>query len=194
MPDYRRAYRPGGTFFFTLVTEDRARILCEEPARKILHRAIAECALTRPFMLEAMVLLPEHLHALMTLPPGDSDYSTRWAFIKARFTHEWLESGGAERPRTGSRIFNRRRGVWQRHFWEHLIRDPRDFEHHVDYIHYNPVKHEHVTCPHAWEYSSFHQWAARNSYEPDWCCACDGNLVVPPSFSDLDEIAMEMGE
>jgi putative transposase len=116
------------------------------------------------------------------------------AFIKARFTHEWLESGGAERPRTGSRIFNRRRGVWQRHFWEHLIRDPRDFEHHVDYIHYNPVKHEHVTCPHAWEYSSFHQWAARNSYEPDWCCACDGNLVVPPSFSDLDEIAMEMGE
>jgi putative transposase len=193
MPDYRRARRPGGRFFFTLVTEGRAPILCTETARSILHRALAECAATRPFVLDAMVLLPDHLHGMWTLPSGDSDYSTRWAFIRSRFTHEWLGAGGAEERRTGSRIFNRRRGVWQRHFWEHLIDDEDDFEQHLNYLHYNPVKHGYTACPHLWPFSSFQKWVSRGAYEGGWSCACDGRVVVPPAFA-VNEAAIEMGE
>ena len=93
MPDYRRSYQPGGTYFFTVVTEGRAPILCGDLARSILHTAIAECASQRPFSLDAIILLPDHLHAQWTLPPDDWDYSTRWASIKSRFTHEWLAFG-----------------------------------------------------------------------------------------------------
>ena len=194
MPDYRRAFEPGGTYFFTLVTEGRAPILCTDLARPILHRAIAECRRSRPFDLEAMILLPDHLHTLWTLAPGDSDFSTRLAAIKARFTHDWLEAGGAEQRRTGSRIHGRRRGVWQRRFWEHVVRDEDDYARHFDYLHHNPVKHAYVKCPHAWPYSTFEKWVGRRAYEPTWHCACDGRVVTRPSFAGLNETQIEMGE
>ena len=194
MPDFRRAYRPGGTFFFTLVTEERADILCTDLARSILRRAIAECRATRPFEPEAMVLLPDHLHAMWTLPPGDSDYSTRWAAIKAKFTHDWIAAGGAERRRTGSRVHDRRPGVWQRRFWEHVIRDEDDYALHLHYLHFNAVKHGHANCPHAWPYSTFEKWVNRNVYEPTWACACDGRPIVVPKFEGLNQIEIEMGE
>jgi putative transposase len=148
MPNFRRQHVSGGTYFFTLVTENRRAILCTESARSILHRAIDDCRRDRPFDAVAIVLLPDHLHAIWTLPHGDAGFSIRWARIKAQFTREWLTHGGQEQGRSSSRLQQRRRGVWQRRFWEHLIRDAKDYESHFHYIHYNPVKHEVVRCPH----------------------------------------------
>ena len=180
MPNYRRAFTPGGTFFFTLVTEDRRPILTEPIARRALHDAIAARARDQPFDLVATVILPDHLHAVWRLPVDDSDFSSRWSRIKSDFTRAWLASGGAEADLTPSRRKNRRRGVWQRRFWEHCITDPDDFTRHVDYVHYNPVKHRHATCPHAWPWSTFHRWAAAGQYPPTWLCACHTPDVHPP--------------
>lgn len=155
MPYFRRVFVPGGTYFFTLVTERRAPLFADATARRLLHEAIAECGYRYPFALDAIVLLHDHLHLLMTLPPADADYPTRVSFIKAAFTRSHLAGGGVEQPRSSARVRKRRRGVWQRWYWEHRIRDGRDRHCHLDYIHYNPVKHGYVTCPHAWPFSSF---------------------------------------
>lgn len=191
MPRYRRATRPGGTFFFTLVTEDRAPILTSDLARPILHRAIDACVERRPFTLDAIVLLPDHLHLMLTLPDNETDYSTRIASIKATFTRAYLQAGGAERPRFPSRIRQRRRGIWQRWFWEHEIHDRNDYNNHLDYICYNPVKHGLVRCPHAWAFSSFTRLVHRRSYDPDWQCRCGQHAPEPPDFSKLPVEQME---
>jgi len=191
MPNYRRAYRPGGTFFFTLVTYRRAGFLCDEPARAMLRSAIERCRSAYPFVTEAMVLLPDHLHALWTLPEGDADFSRRWGRIKKAFTQAWVGAGGWEGAISDSRADNRRRGVWQRRFWEHTIRDERDYERHLHYIHYNPVKHGLAACPHAWPWSSFRRLVTENIYEPDWCCTCDGRVAEEPDFEGLHVEQME---
>jgi putative transposase len=185
MPWYRRYFKPGGTFFFTLVTEGRAPFLCDDSARRILHDAIDLCRQTRPFTLDAIVLLPDHLHAIWTLPDNDADFSTRWAFIKSTFTRHWLAAGGRERPRSASRLRTRRRGVWQRQFWEHCLRDENDLHRHLDYIHYNPVKHALAPCPHAWPWSTFPRFVDRLCYDPAWLCTCDGRHPTPLSFDPL---------
>src|SRR5687768_13416942 len=137
MPNYRRTVRPGGTFFFTVVTYDRLAFLCNAKARAMLRTALRLCQTLRPFEIEAFVLLPDHLHTVWTLPVGDSDFSTRWGLIKKAFTQSWLASGGREGHVSVSREANQRRGVWQRRFWEHTIRDEDDLHRHLDYIHYN---------------------------------------------------------
>jgi putative transposase len=194
MPYYRRAHIPGGTFFFTLVTENRAPILCDDLARTVLHSAIADCAQLRPFVVNAIVLMPDHLHMLVTLPEDDADFSTRLAFVKARFTHDFLACGGTEQLRSASRLAKRRRGVWQRWFWEHAIRDTADLNNHLDYIHFNPVKHGLASCPHAWPYSSFSRHVRQNSYDSDWQCTCDGQTCRPPELGTLNTHKMECGE
>ena len=188
---YRRARWPGGTYFFTLITENREPFLCEPAAREILRKAIVACQTARPFTTDAMVLLPDHLHAIWTLPEGDTDYSGRWASIKAGFTRAWINRSGREQGRSASRVRHRRRGVWQRRFWEHLIRDSDDLSAHLDYVHYNPVKHGYVACPHLWPHSTFHRWAREGFYEHAWKCVCNGGMVTPPIFSGLDEVGME---
>jgi putative transposase len=184
MPDYRRIHRSGGTYFFTVVTERRSPFLCDPAARRILHAAFDACRASRPFEIDAIVLLPDHLHAIWTLPDGDADYSTRWASIKAQFTRAWLGSDGArsEQPRTNSRIRHRHRGLWQRRFWEHTIRDEDDLNRHLDYVHYNPVKHGLARCPHKWPYSSFAKWVCRKGYEPEWCCGVTTTRSNPRIF------------
>ncbi|HEY7088189.1 MAG TPA: transposase [Tepidisphaeraceae bacterium] len=191
MPDYRRAHAPGGTFFFTVVTEGRVDIFGNDRARSILHASIHECMKSRPFTLDAIVLLPDHLHSIWTLPPTDANFSTRWAFIKSNFTRRWLEVGGAEQPKTGSRLHNRRRGIWQRRFIEHTIVDERDFSQHLDYLHYNPVKHELASCPHEWPYSTFKKWVSRGVYEEDWACCCQGRGVSAPCFESMPNLEIE---
>ena len=191
MPNYRRVVRPGGTFFFTVVTERRAKILCDDAARSILRSAIDQCRVRRPFELEAVVLLPDHWHPLITLPDDDTDYSVRLASIKANFTRDWLAAGGRESPRTVSMRRHGNRAVWQKRFWEHTIGDDEDWGAHLDYIHYNPVKHGLVTCPHLWPWSSFAKWVRRGVYTRDWMCVCDGRQVEPPSFFQFDGWDME---
>ena len=114
----------------------------------------------RPFRLDAVVVLPDHLHCIWTLPPGDTDFSMRWNLLKGHFSRA-IEKG--ERI-SQSREKRRERGLWQRRFWEHLLRDQEDFNQHVDYLHWNPVKHGWVTRVADWPHSSFHDYAARGIY------------------------------
>jgi putative transposase len=169
MPQYIRAFVPGGTFFFTVTLLERRRKLLTENIDK-LREVFKAVRRRQPFSIEAIVILPDHLHCVWTLPSGDADFSSRWHDLKARFA--------AQIPR-GERLSARRlrkgeRGIWQRRFWEHVIRDERDFECHVDYILYNPVKHGHVARAADWRYSSFHRYVERGIYNLDW--AADDNV------------------
>src|SRR6266571_793426 len=135
---YRRAYAPGGTFFFTLVTEGRQPILASPAAIATLREAFRTVKTARPFEIEAIVILPDHLHCIWTLPPGDGDFATRWRLLKTWFTkHRPPEFHS---PLTASRCAKQQQAVWQHRYWEHQIRDQTDYNRHVDYIHYNPVK------------------------------------------------------
>ncbi len=168
MPNYRRLWVPGGTFFFTVVSYRRQPVLCDPPVRAALRKAIAVARRKHPFTINAWVLLPDHLHCLWTLPPGDADYATRWAIIKrhtslaCRDTHrrvEWL---------TTSRQKHRESTLWQRRYWEHQVRDETDFIRRADYLHYNPVKHGLVQRVADWPYSTFHREVQRGIYPADW--------------------------
>ncbi len=189
MADYRRWHVAGGTFFFTVVTHGRAPLFADEVARRILGAQFRACQQEWPFEINAIVLLPEHLHAIWTLPPGDAAYPRRWAWIKKEFTKAWLASGGAEQEVSATRRERGDRGVWQPRYWEHTIEDEHDFDRHFDYLHWNPVKHGHVRCAGDWPASSFHRWVAAGVYDRDWGCSHRGTL----SFDDLEETAMEMG-
>jgi putative transposase len=191
MPNYTRAFQPGGTFFLTLVTERRAPIFAEESSRAILHGALEQCRKYHDFVIDAIVLLPDHLHLIMTLPERDADFSIRVNNLKANFTRRYLEAGGAEQEPSSSRRQHRSRGVWQRRFWEHTIRDPTDLRHHLDYVHFNPVKHGYVRCPHDWPHSSFRRFVAENCYDLNWCCQCDSRTTTPDDFEEIAESAGE---
>ncbi len=191
MAEYRRAHSPGGTFFFTVVTYDRQPFLCDSSARKLLRTVIEQCRDQWPFEIEAMVLLPDHLHALWTLPENDAAYSKRWGWIKKTFTQCWLESGHLAAEVSESKILRRRLGIWQVRFWEHQIRNEKDMEAHLNYIHYNPVRHGLANCPHSWPYSTFSKWVSREQYTKDWCCVCEGKTSKPPAFDSLPIQHME---
>ncbi len=170
MPNYRRAHVSGGSYFFTVVTYKRANILLSELARATLRTVIKECQERAPFQVDAFVLLPDHLHTIWTLPEGDSNYSFRWSFIKKEFSKRYMVQGGRELKQNKSRKEKFERGIWQRRFWEHTISGEKDFEHHVDYIHYNPVKHGLVKCPKDYAYSTFHTHVRRGIYPLEWGC------------------------
>ena len=138
--NYRRLYIPGGTYAFTVCLKDRrARLIVDKIGE--LHRSIARVQSNHPFDTIAWCVLPDHLHAIWTLPDGDHDYSTRWRLIKHGFTRSMGQSG-----------------IWQNRFWEHFIRDENDLAAHMDYIHWNPVKHGYVTDPADWPHSSWHRY------------------------------------
>ncbi len=163
---YRRVITPGGTFFFTVVTFRRRAILLEEPAIDLLRQALRSVMPRHPFKIEAAVILPDHLHMIWRLPQGDSDYPTRWRLIKSYFSHRWEER--EEEPVTASRQKKGERSVWQRRYWEHCIRDELDMRRHVEYIHYNPVKHGLAGSPGEWKYSSFAWYVKAGLYPHDW--------------------------
>jgi putative transposase len=190
MPDYRRWFREGGTYFFTVVTYNRRNIFSNELARSFLHRAIAEVMAFRPFEMQGIVLLPNHCHCIWKMPDDDENFSVRWQMIKRRFTKSWLNRRGDDVPVSVSRTKRGERGVWQRRFWEHLIVDQQDLARHMDYIHYNPVKHRYTRCPHQWEHSSFHRWVREGVYEMDWVCQCNQDNEIP----DFKDIAHSVGE
>src|SRR5262245_46607835 len=138
MSNHRRWYQPGGTSFFTIVTYGRFRLFEEKPARKLLGEVMREVAQELQVETVAVVLLSDHLHEIWTLPTGDEDFSTHWKTVKQRFTERWLGMGGQEMQVTPSQARRGNRGIWQRRFIEHLIREEDDLERHCDYIHYNP--------------------------------------------------------
>jgi putative transposase len=164
MSDYRRCFVPGGSYFFTVVSERRAGILANDLARDCLRDEIRHCQQHLPFRVDALVMLLDHIHTIWTLPPDDCDYSKRWGIIKKHFTQTWLTLGGTEQSVTASRLRYRRRGVWQRRFWEHALHDERDYQTHFDYLHFNPVKHGLVKNVLAWPYFSFHRRAEQGVY------------------------------
>jgi len=163
MPRYIRAHIPGGTFFFTVALLERKRRLLIEHI-DALRKAFASVQAQRPFTIDAAVILPDHLHCIWTLPEGDADFSARWHAIKSRFSRSLPNQ---ERLST-RRSAKGERGIWQRRFWEHAIRDDEDLARHMDYIHYNPVKHGHARSVADWPYSTFHRLVKRGVYAPDW--------------------------
>ena len=170
MPDYRRNRVPGGTYFFTINLLDRSRPLLIERI-DLLRSAVRRVHELRPFHIDAWVVLPEHMHTLWTLPEGDADYRGRWQAIKMLFSKA-IKPG---EPRSPSRQIRGERGIWQRRYWEHTIRNDHDHAAHMDYIHFNPVKHGLVTNVVDWPYSSFHRSVAMGLYPANWTSKDDGS-------------------
>jgi len=161
MSSYRRPRTAGATIFFTVALQQRgATLLCDEV--QILREAVAVTRHERPFGIDAWVVLPDHMHCLWTLPSGDADFATRWRLIKARFSRR-LAPG----MRRASHILRQERGVWQRRFWEHHIRNEEDFAAHQQYCWFNPVKHGLVERAEDWPFSSVHRAIAEGRFATD---------------------------
>jgi putative transposase len=160
---YRRAKTEGGTYFFTVNLADRRQSTLVQHVEQ-LRSAIRVVKERHPFTIEAIVIMPEHLHTIWTLPEGDNDYPTRWALIKAAFSRTLPKGESISK----SRCSKGERGIWQRRYWEHLIRDDEDFARHVDYIHFNPVKHGHAVNPIDWVYSSIHRSISAGMLPANW--------------------------
>ena len=162
MVNYRRNLLPGATYFFTVTLADR-RSTALITHIDVLRHAFRVTRREMPFQIDAIVILPDHLHSIITLPEGDAHFPQRWRSIKTTFTRGVMQ--------TGTPLFNRDgtgRRLWQRRYWEHTIRDDNDFVRHVDYIHYNPVKHGLAAAPAAWPYSSLHRLIRAGVVPPDW--------------------------
>ncbi|GGD47426.1 REP-associated tyrosine transposase [Sinisalibacter lacisalsi] len=163
MTNYRRVSIPGGTYFFTVALANRTASTLVDHVDVLRHAFLATRA-ERPFVTDAFVVLPDHLHAVWTLPEGDADFSTRWRLIKSRFVREI----GAAASRSASKHVKGERGIWQRRFWEHRIRDETDLAMHVQYCWANPVKHGLVTRAVDWPYSSIHRDIRAGRVAPEW--------------------------
>jgi putative transposase len=173
MPEYRRLRVPGGCYFFTVnLWERRGNSLLTRHI-PLLRAAVRRVRAARPFTIDAWVVLPDHLHAVWTLPEGDDDFSTRWRLIKTFFARGLPPDERISRSRRQAR----ERGIWQRRFWEHAIRDDADYAAHVDYVHVNPVKHGLAATPAAWPYSTFRVWIDHGRDPPSW--SGDGMEDIP---------------
>ena len=178
--EYRRLFAPGGTYFFTQVTYQRRPILSTPEAVEKLRNAFRYTLDRMPFTIVASVILPDHMHFIWTLPQQTSDFSNRWRLIKSHFTQNYrpkkVKSESVSRQRKGEA------DIWQRRFWEHLIRDEVDLSNHVEYIHYNPVKHGLVNSPADWDYSSFKKYVRHGFYPLDW--GKDGKVFAGESWME----------
>ena len=182
MSNYRRANTNGGTYFFTVVTYRRQGFLCNNNVREALRDGIRYVQTTHPFIIDGWVLLPDHLHCIWTLPPNDANFGLRWAMIKRYVTkqcaadlqrNDWMSA--SKRKRNESTL-------WQRRFWEHQIRDDRDYEKHMDYLHYNPVKHGLVKNVKDWRHSTFHRYHRNGVYDENW--GGDDVMVMDEEFGE----------
>jgi putative transposase len=175
MPNYRRAFVPGGAWFFTHNLADRRQTLLVDYV-DALRGAFEETRKRYPFEIGAIVILPEHLHSVWTLPQDDADFSTRWRLIKTRFAKS-LPKG---EHRSAVRQARGERGIWQRRFWEHLIRDDADYARHVEYCYINPMKHGLVRRVQDWPHSSFHRDVRRGIFPIEWA----GELEAAGEFGE----------
>jgi len=167
MVNYRRNFVPGGTFFFTITLADRRSSVLVDHV-DLLRNALRMARHERPFIIDSIVILPDHLHAIFTLPPGDSDFSGRWRRIKGHFSNALIDASMQLKRRPNGGLV-----LWQRRLWEHTVRDENDFVRHVDYIHFNPVKHAVVQRVRDWPYSSFHRFVRDGILPEDWAGDAD---------------------
>ncbi len=191
MSNYRRVYVPGGTFFFTLVTYNCQPYFANSENIAKLRQAIATVKQEMPFNITGAVILPDHIHFLWTLPMLDTNYSKRIGRLKVVFTKAFRGKTSLPDNVSISRQKHRESDVWQRRFWEHTLQDEAELEIYLNYIHYNPVKHGLVSCPHLWKYSSFDSWVNQGVYSLKWGCTCQGQKVKIPN---LDKIIHLVGE
>ena len=173
MPNYRRNFVPGGCYFFTVNLLERKRNLLTEHI-DLLRDSVRTVRRMYPFHIDAWVVLPDHMHCVWTLPPDDDDYPLRWRLIKLLFSKSLpaTERLSSVRKRRGER------GIWQRRYWEHTIRDERDYARHIDYVHVNPKKHGYVKQVVDWPYSTFHRYVADGSLPTDWCGALEDLMTA----------------
>lgn len=164
MPDYRRAWQPGGTWFFTITLLERTDNDLLTRHVDVLRTVVRSVRQRHPFTIHGWMVLPDHLHCVIELPTGDSDFAGRWRLIKSDF------SKALPRTEYRSEVRQRRgeRGIWQRRYWEHLIRDEADLRAHMDYLHFNPVKHGLTDRVADWPYSTFHRLVREGIYPKDW--------------------------
>ncbi|MEK6771870.1 MAG: transposase [Pseudomonadota bacterium] len=174
MPDYRRYRVPGGCYFFTVNLLERAPNDTLTRHIDLLRTVVRDVRRRWPFVIDGWVVLPDHLHCIWTLPVGDSDFTNRWRLIKAGFARQLPKIEWRSRVRT----MRGERGIWQRRFWEHAIRDERDYQSHMDYLHYNPVKHGHAQRVADWHHSSFARCVEKGLYPRDWGGADRDNGLV----------------
>jgi REP-associated tyrosine transposase len=177
MPNYLRPHRSGATWFFTVnLLQRRANDLLVREI-DLLRFTVTQVRVGHPFRIHAWVVLPDHMHCVLELPPGDADIANRWRLIKQRFSKALpkTERRSAVRQRRGER------GIWQRRYWEHLIRDEADYRAHMDYVHINPVKHGLVRRVADWPYSTFHRLVAQGVYPADWA---DGSHADGVPYDD----------
>ena len=181
MSHYRRANTPNATYFFTVVTYRRQIFLCDEPVRNALRNAIRKTQAQYPFKIDAWVLLPDHMHTIWTLPENDPNFSLRWQLIKRYVTRECGATLNRPEWLNTSKTKHKESTLWQRRFWEHQIRDDNDYQTHMDYCHFNPVKHDLVKQVQDWPYSSFHKQVGLGAYSIDWAGV---GLVEVGKFGD----------
>jgi putative transposase len=163
MSHYRRVKIEGGTFFFTLALANRSSGLLIQEINRLRHAyKVAQERL--PFETVAICVLPDHLHAIWLLPNGDTDFSSRWSLIKSSFSRDLPPAPS----RSAGKMKKREKGIWQRRYWEHAIRNEADLERHVDYIHFNPVKHGLASRVVDWPHSTFHRYVEQGLLSPDW--------------------------
>jgi putative transposase len=177
---YRRARTKGGCYFFTVVTFGREKILTREDNVQLLRDGMRHVMKAHLFRIDAFVLLPDHLHCIWTLPAGDADFPLRWRLIKSDFTRRCKDK--LTHAPSASRLRKKERAVWQRRFWEHQLRDEHDFTRHVEYIHYNPVRHKYVDSPKDWPFSSFHRYVRQGKYARTWGAGQD---LIPPEINNF---------
>lgn len=191
MSDYRRYFVAGGTYFFTIVTYQRRSLFADSQNVQRLRAALSTIKVEMPFDINAAVVLPDHVHFLWTLPPGDKNYSKRLGRMKVEFTRSLRGAGALPLTVSVSRKKHHESDVWQRRFWEHTIEDEHDFDRHFDYIHYNPVKHGLAKCPHEWEATSFHYWVKKGVCDRHWGCNCGERRCPVMDFSDIGDTVGE---
>jgi putative transposase len=170
MSNYKRLYHKGGWYFFTVVTYERRRFFDNPQSVDLLRKAISFTKESHPFDIDAIVVLPDHIHSIWQLPENDDDFSTRWRSIKTYFSKH-TES---EVNHRGEKL------VWQRRFWEHMIKDEEDWRNHLDYIHYNPVKHGLTKRPIDYKFSSFKKCINKGWYPEKW------GDTIKTDIADLD--------
>ena len=168
MSRYRRSTVVGASYFFTALAYQRQAILCDDAVRVALRAAIETVRTAHPFVIDAWVLLPDHLHCIWTLPEGDADFSSRWMLIKRSVSLACRANYRRAELTTRSKSKHGESSLWQRRFWEHRIRDEEDFSRHADYLHFNPVKHGLVAHAGDWPYSTFHRYVREGIYPADW--------------------------